>query len=141
MLVITTLALTPYYSFTWLSNKNWEISGRLHYLYNAENDKPSPALDAKTSQAGQALHLNFASSYALNDSWRVGLAGYYLSQITQDKLNGKSLSDSKERVLGFGPGVKYSHKGNFIYFNYFTEQSAENRSQGSKFSIRYAKVW
>lgn len=131
----------PYYSFTWLANKDWEVSGRLHYLYNAENDDPSHVLNARTSQAGQAVHVNFASSYALNDNWRVGLAGYYLTQFTEDKLNGNSVSDSKEQILGFGPGIKYSYKGNFIYLNYFTESSGENRTEGSKFSIRYARVW
>lgn len=131
----------PYYSFTWLASKTWEISGRLHYLYNAENDDPSPVLNAKSSQAGQALHANFASSYAINDNWRIGLAGYYLSQITEDKIDGRTVANSKEQILGIGPGIKYAYKGNFIYLNYFTESKGENRSQGSKFSIRYAKVW
>lgn len=135
------LTFNPYYSFTWLANKEWEISGRLHYLYNAENNDPSPVLNAQKSQAGQALHANFASSYALNDNWRIGFAGYYLTQFIDDKINGRSVANSKEKVVGFGPGLKYSNKGNFIYFNYFTESGAEDRTQGSKFSIRYAKVW
>jgi len=131
----------PYYSFTWIASSQWEVSGRLHYLYNWENDDPSPVLGAKKSQAGQAMHMNFATSYALNNNWRLGFAGYYLKQLTEDKLDGRSIVNSKEQILGFGPGLKYSNKGHFVYINYFTETAAEDRSEGSKFSIRYAKVW
>ena len=135
------LTFNPYYSFTWMASNNWEISGRLHYLYNSQNNEPSPALNANTSQAGQAVHLNFATSYALDDNWRFGVAGYYLKQITQDKLNDREVDNSKEQILGIGPGLKYSYKGNFVYLNYFMETAGEDRSEGNKFSIRYAKVW
>jgi hypothetical protein len=34
-------------------------------------------------------------SYALDDAWRVGLAGFHLKQISADRINGQRQSDSQ----------------------------------------------
>jgi hypothetical protein len=135
------VTFNPHYAFTLEASDNWEVSGRIHYLWNAKNNDPNVSLQAKSTQAGQAFHANFASSYAINNNWRIGIAGYYLKQISSDKVNGSSISGSKEQLFGIGPGVKYAKKGHFIYVNYFTESHVENRTQGGKFSIRYSRVW
>jgi len=131
----------PHYAFTVAVNKSLEVSGRIHYLYNGENDKPAQSLQAKTVQAGQAMHMNFASSYAFNRNWRVGIAGYYLKQLSDDKIDSISIPNSKEELIGIGPGIKFSGKGQFFYMNYFKEVHAENRAKGQKFSIRYSVIW
>jgi len=61
--------INPYYSLTYWLTPRWTASTRISYLWNGKNDDPSTALNAKNdSQAGQALHANFASAYVLTDN-------------------------------------------------------------------------
>lgn len=62
-------SLVPYWAGTIMPTSRWEISARLHYLYNFKNHRPAfgrfyslqnpPAIDS--AQAGQAGWINFAS--------------------------------------------------------------------------------
>lgn len=131
----------PHYAFTLEASDKWEISGRVHYLFNSKNKSPAPSVAQKSTQAGHAIHVNFASSYAIADNWRLGFSGYYLKQISDDKIDGSSLRNSREQVLALGPVAQFSYNGHFVYLNYFNETSVENRSKGSSFSVRYSKVW
>ena len=70
----------PHYAFTWELSTRREFSGSLHYAWSSRNSRPSSALGADDVQPGQAFHANYSLSYALDDAWRVGLAGYYLAQ-------------------------------------------------------------
>jgi hypothetical protein len=57
----------PYWAGTlWITPK-WTASARFAYLWNAENTDPNAALGAGVSstQAGQAVHGNFATAYEL----------------------------------------------------------------------------
>src|SRR5271167_190373 len=74
------VSLNPYYAFTILPSDKLEISARLHYLWNSENDNPYTGLDAGSTQPGQAFHANFAASYEIIRHLRVGVSGYALQQ-------------------------------------------------------------
>jgi hypothetical protein len=129
----------PYWSATAFLTPKWTLSWRLHYLWNAENSDPWKLLGADDSQAGQAVHLNFASAYeVLPKRLRLGINGYYLKQTTESKVNGDSLSDSKEQVLGIGPGLVYHiTPHDHLFFNAYWETNAENRPEGDRFNLRY----
>jgi hypothetical protein len=121
------------------------VSSRVFYLWNGRNSDPLPTrfaqygiTEAHHFQPGQAMHANFAADYALTPQWRVGLAGYWLQQLTETKVNGESLSGSKERVVAFGPGVMYSFSAkDHLVFNHYTETAARNRSEGQRMTLRY----
>lgn len=98
-------SVNPYYAFTWLATDRIETSWRLHYLWNSKNDSPSPAYAATNIQPGQAVHVNGAAFFALVRQFRVGVAGYFLRQITDSKANGQSVSGSQEQVAALGPGL------------------------------------
>lgn len=135
------VSVNPYYAFTFVATDKLEFSGRLHYLWNSENSDPFTGLGAKTIQAGQALHQNFAASYKLRAAVRVGLNGYALEQITDHKLNGNSLPNSRERAVALGPGVEIqAAKGLFIYLNSYFETSGRNRPQSATYVLRLSKV-
>ena len=130
-------SIDPYWAATWFIRPQWTASWRLHYLWNDVNDNPAPPLD--TTQAGQAVHLNFASECELlPNHLRVGLNGYYLKQITDMKSNGVDVPDSREQVLGLGPGLLWDISQNdHIFFNSYIELAAQNRPEGERFNLRW----
>ena len=87
----------------------------------------------KNTRAGQAAWLNFAASYEVLPNINVGLNGYYLKQISDDQVNGDTLVNSKEEVLGVGPGVFWSSddKKTAVWLNAYTESSVKNRFENS----------
>ncbi len=134
-------SFNPYWSGTLFIMPQWTASLRVHYLWNAENDEPNRLLygGASDSQAGQAIHLNFASAYeVISPMLRLGVNGYYLKQITDSEVDGNSIDDSKESVFAIGPGAVLSFsKGSHLFFNLYFETDAENRPEGSRFNVRY----
>lgn len=127
----------PHYAFTWELSKRVEFSGRLHYAWSSRNNSPNNALGADDIQPGQAFHANYSLSYALDESWRIGLAGYYLAQTTDDRVDGQRQSGSRERVLGFGPGAMYRNGQQTFFANLYMESGARNRAEGTQLSLRY----
>ena len=127
----------PYWAATWFPTPECELSWRIHYLWNDENDHPFIVFPGKT-QAGEAVHLNFASSYEiLSHQLRAGINGYYLKQVTASTVSGGAIP-GREQVLGLGPGAIYSFSQNdHIFANIYFELAAENRPEGERFILRW----
>jgi hypothetical protein len=134
-------SFNPYYTFTLVPLSRLEFSSRWYYLWNSENGEPFFRLRANDAQPGQAVHANVAASYEIFKDLRLGVAGYALSQITDDKLDGDDLARSKERVFGIGPGLKYKNDGWLFYVNSYYEFGAENRPEGVKFAFRISRIF
>ena len=94
-----------------------------------------------TIQPGQAFHANYAASYEVVKGVRLGINGYALQQLTEDKVDGRSQANSEERVFGIGPGIKWSGNGLSLYLNSYFETGAENRPEGTKVVFRLSKVF
>lgn len=134
----------PYWSGTLFITPKWTTSVRFHYLWNAKNDNPIKLLygNADDTQAGQALHANFTMAYQVLPMLRLGINGYYLKQITDNKVDGHDLSNGtgggKERVLGIGPGGAFHFsKEDHLFFNLYFESDAQNRPEGTRFNLRW----
>jgi anthranilate 1,2-dioxygenase (deaminating, decarboxylating) large subunit len=133
-------SFNPYWSGTLFITPQWTVTSRIHWLWNAENDDPNRAyVGADDTQAGQAIHLNFASAYeVIPKQLRVGINGYYLKQITDTQMDGDDVDDSKEASFAIGPGaVWHLGRDNHLFFNYYYETMAENRSEGGRFNVRW----
>ena len=136
-----TIRFNPHYAFTWMASDTWEISGRLHYLWNAENDDPPANLDANSIQAGQAVHANVSVSKAVTDQLRLGLSGYVLEQITDDQIDGADIPNSRERIVGFGPAFRLQLGRSALFANAYIETAARDRPEGSRFFLRWQTVF
>jgi len=130
-------SFNPYWAGTFFITPRLTASTRIHYLWNGENDDPGPG--AHDSRAGQAIHANFAMAYEiLPKQLRAGINGYYLKQITDSKVDGSKLPNSKEQVLGIGPGLLWHISGNsHLFFNVYFETQTENRPEGTRINARY----
>lgn len=129
-------SFNPYWAGTvWLTPK-WTASWRLHYLWNDKNDDPFGGV--KSTQAGQAIHINFATAIELlPNQLDVGINGYYFDQITDSKTNGRNMP-YQERVFGIGPGAAWHiSKDDHLLFNLYIESTAENRTEGTRMTLRW----
>ncbi len=132
----------PYWAATLFITPRWEFSTRVHYLWNSANNDPNRAyFGADDTRAGQAVHLNFASSYEiLEKRLHAGLNGYYLKQTTDTQVDGNSVPGTKEQVLGIGPGFVFHWSQNTHFFvNVYFETAVENRSEGQRYNFRWVQ--
>lgn len=133
-------SFNPYWAATWFVAPKASISWRIHYLWNDRNDRPNvPDPEIRHTQAGQAVHANFTADYELIDRrLRVGLNGYFLRALENSKANGDSIPDSKEQVIGLGPGLLWSFsQDRHLFANAYFEMEAENRTEGQRYNLRY----
>lgn len=141
------VSFTPYYAFTWRGSEEWEISGRLMYLWNGRSHDPESRLAAAYGaavndvQVGQAGHFNLGASYALSPQWRLGIAGYWFNQLDADRINGVAQPDSRERIAGIGPAVQWKRRQHRLVGNLYVESMARNRSAGQQLVLRYLYVY
>ncbi len=132
-------SFNPYWAATYWFTPKWTASLRAHYLYNGKNNAPVRALgDLDDMQAGQALHANFTTEYAITEHLRLGLNGYWLKQISDTRFDGHEVSGRREKVWAIGPGAMYSFSpDDHLFFNAYFEQDAENRPEGTRVQARY----
>lgn len=132
-------SFNPYWAATYWFTPEWTASIRAHYLYNSRNDDPNYSYGgADDIQAGQALHANLATEYAVTPQLRLGLNGYWLNQFTDTEIDGHEVSGRREKVWAIGPGGMYSFsQEDHLFVNAYFEQDVENRPEGSRVQLRY----
>jgi hypothetical protein len=127
--------INPYYTFTYFLTPKLSTSLRLHYLWSEENNNANPL--GQDIQAGQAIHLNYAAAYAVTDSLRLGVSGYYLEQLEEDEYDGHSIDNTEEKVFAVGPGLVWHISPDVTFMGAINwESGAENRPEGVASTLR-----
>ena len=133
-------SFNPYWAGTYFISPKLTTSWRVHYLWNDKNNDPFVGFGASDTQAGQAIHANFAAAYeVMPKKLRLGVNGYYLKQISDSKMNGASVS-GREMVFAVGPGAIVSFsQDTHLFFNAYHETSVSYRPKGDKLVLRLVK--
>jgi hypothetical protein len=94
--------------------------------------------------------MNYAVTKTLfSENFRLGVQGYYLKQLTKDRVENEEAipvilrsDNSKEQVFAIGPTLVLVHKGTYFSLGTMFESNVENRPKGIKtlFRIVY-KFW
>jgi hypothetical protein len=127
--------IDPYWAATLYFTPRFSASWRVHYLWVSHNHR----LHIK---AGDAIHGTYALEYAITPDLYLGINGYFLQQIGNNKFEGVIIPDSKERVFAIGVGGLYSIERRFAFVviaNLYFETAVRNRTQGIKAFLRVLK--
>jgi hypothetical protein len=131
--------VNPYYAITY-ERKKVEVSARVHYLWNSANNDPFVGLGIRNMQPGQAFHVNYATSYEVLKNVRLGFNGYWLQQLTDDRINNLTIPYSRERTVGLGPGLQLSGRDIWFRLDSYLETDVRNRPSGIKVTFRISKT-
>jgi len=94
-------------------------------------NRTNPATDYRS---GQELHLDYSVGWGVGDGWVVGVGGYALHQVTDDRQYGTRIEDNKGRALAIGPSIKYQNKsGWFLTAKWQDEGQVRNRADGNAY--------
>ena len=131
----------PYYAVTAHPSKRIETSWRVHYLWNSTNNTPPENTGYRSTQAGQAIHFNATSAYNVHDGLWFGVNAYFLSQISDPKIDGNPIAHSQERVIALGPRMVWARQHWLFFANQYNEFDARNRATGQKLVLRVEKIF
>lgn len=115
---------------TWRPAPAWDVSYRLHTDFNVRNSATDYA-------SGQTVYLNLAVGWKPHPPTTLGITGYSLRQLTDDRQAGQRVgpTGNRVRVDGIGPSVSHFLPNHvMLVAKYFHEFHARNRPKG-------AQVW
>ncbi|MBV1928310.1 MAG: transporter [Gammaproteobacteria bacterium] len=124
------------FAVTYLNEQTGQdYSINIGYSYNTENSDTD-------YQTGQEIHIDYMINQFLSERWAIGIAGYYLKQVTGDSGDGAFLGDFKAEAAGIGPALLWNTKvGNqeisFIA-KWIHDYHAENRLEGDHLFLSFA---
>jgi hypothetical protein len=88
-------------------------------------------------RSGAEVYLDYSAGWGLGNGWVLGLGGYAMRQLADDKRSGASLPGSKGAAFAIGPSLKYDNgKGWFITAKWQREMSVRNRPEGDALWIK-----
>jgi len=119
----------PAVAGTYITDNGFEVSGRLMYDFNTENN------DTKYL-SGQEFHIDYALGKKI-DAFTFGGAGYIYQQVTDDESNGVTVHNNKGSVFSIGPAIKYDYKQMSFSLKYLFETAANNRPEGDNLWFKF----
>lgn len=135
-------SINPYVAWTILPAKGWEFSGRTQYLYSVQTSKIAnaptiPGFTFRDGQAGQLFYSSFTASREVSRGIAVGLNGFGVQQLTNDRINDISLPDTKRSALYIGPGLHIDRQPKWLLnANVYLPIMTKNYATGPQFNLQ-----
>lgn len=125
-------AFQPQVCLTWFPSRKWEVSGAAMVEFKSEND-------ATNYQSGDVATLEYNVGYMITEKLQLGLQGYFLSQFTDDEIDGSKVDDGhRAKANAIGPQLRYDMiPGGGLVLKWQHEYSVENRPQGDKIWLQF----
>jgi hypothetical protein len=123
----------PIVAFTLMPSNGWETSAKLMYNTKTENT-------ATRYQSGDEFHMDYAVGKR-SGPWAIGASGYFLKQVTDDRLAGKAAAavpglwtqGRRGQVFAAGPSISYTNKRHMTFVaQWHPEMGVRNRFGGHK---------
>ncbi len=127
----------PQVSATWRSPENHHVSMKAQYGMSTRNRQTSAGTlgggaDLANYQSGNHFTFEGAAGVGLTKEIGLDLTAYALIQTANDSQNGIEIADSKSRVYGIGPQLRFNVGPGAIALKYQREFDAQNASQGNR---------
>jgi len=119
---------------TWFPSPRWDISYRLHWDYNFRNEDTDYL-------SGQTVYLNWAVGWKPVPTTTVGVVGFFLRQVTDDKIGNQVVppDGNRLRASGIGPALQYAAPHGVMYtVKYLHDFDVRNRPEGDQLWLNAA---
>lgn len=115
----------PVFGISWFPAVGFEMSAKITYSVNSMNT-------ATDYHSGQLFHFDYGASYAVTTKARVGIAGYFVKQTTDDTQYGASVNGDgfRGQVFAIGPGFRYEFAKGSVDVRVVKELFVRNRPSG-----------
>lgn len=138
------IASTNYYTFTpnagltWRSTDNNHASLKVQYSTSTQNRQNTPGdlapgIDLAGYQSGDFVTVEYAAGVGLSKQWGLDLVGFAMVQTTDDKQNGVRLPDSKSKLFGIGPQLRYNFGPGALALKVEHEFGGRNSPEGNRY--------
>ncbi|MDY0749016.1 transporter [Paucibacter sp. R3-3] len=127
-------SLRPIFGWSFHDPEGWDASTKMSLTFNRRNGDTD-------YRSGSYFAGDYNIGYRVRPHLRIGLEGYFLSQFSDDKLNGAVVSNDGNRaqVFGVGGGVQYeAPSGWSVEGKVVKDTSVRNRADGTSLWIRAA---
>jgi len=89
-------------------------------------------------QTGNEFIWEYNAMHSVTKKVALGVNGYYLQQLSDDKQNGQVFEDGhRGRNLAIGPDVRLSVGHAVLMFKYFRDTLTQNRPKGNEFWFQF----
>ena len=120
----------PVVAVSYVDPNGLNVDAKTMYDFNQRNN-------ATDYRSGSELHVDYAVGWGLGNGWVVGVGGYMVHQVTDDRQDGDRIKDNKGRAIAIGPSVKYtSDTGWFLTAKWEQETQVRNRAEGDAYWMK-----
>ena len=123
-------AISPKLGFSYIQAEgiNWDLRNSL--VFNTKNNDTN-------YKSGVEWFADYTLGWGFGNGLVAGVGGYVYQQISNDKLDGRSLDGHKGRAAAFGPSVRYTTSNKIMLSAKFEKEfNVRNRAEGRSFWIR-----
>jgi outer membrane protein OmpA-like peptidoglycan-associated protein len=124
----------PTFTYTYLNDSGWDLSGTIGYMMNLENHLTGP-----NYETGDEFHIDAMLGKHFGEHFALGIAGYWYSQLTDDEgFTPPPLEDGyPSEGGGFGPVVMFGNENFSVVGKWLYDASATNRLKGDLYMLSF----